>query len=159
MSSKILQLGSEKIQSKQSHSRRDWVWTMTASRSIDTEIILATDTRKLVGKNPLQYSFLENPHGQRSLEGYSPWDHKKSDTTEWLNTRQHSTGLKQEREYMKITSQLSIPKAMGLQTEPSLLQQPSCYLGESVKLVVSGPTSCEKGQFSQSNKSCKATPS
>ena len=22
--------------------------------------------------NPLQYSFLENPHGQRSLEGYSP---------------------------------------------------------------------------------------
>jgi len=23
--------------------------------------------------NPLQYSCLENPHGQRSLEGYSPW--------------------------------------------------------------------------------------
>ena len=22
--------------------------------------------------NPLQYSCLENPHGQRSLEGYSP---------------------------------------------------------------------------------------
>jgi len=22
--------------------------------------------------NPLQYSFLENPHGQRSLGGYSP---------------------------------------------------------------------------------------
>ena len=30
--------------------------------------------------NPLQYSCLENPHGQRSLEGYSPWDHKESDT-------------------------------------------------------------------------------
>ena len=26
--------------------------------------------------NPLQYSCLENPHGQRSLEGYSPWGHK-----------------------------------------------------------------------------------
>ena len=25
--------------------------------------------------NPLQYSCLENPHGQRSLVGYSPWDH------------------------------------------------------------------------------------
>ena len=23
--------------------------------------------------NPLQYSCLENPHGQRSLVGYSPW--------------------------------------------------------------------------------------
>ena len=23
--------------------------------------------------NPLQYSYLENPHGQRSLMGYSPW--------------------------------------------------------------------------------------
>ena len=35
---------------------------------------------------PLQYSCLENPHGQRSLAGYSPWDHKESDTTERLNT-------------------------------------------------------------------------
>ena len=26
--------------------------------------------------NPTQYSCLENPHGQRSLEGYSPWSHK-----------------------------------------------------------------------------------
>ena len=31
--------------------------------------------------NPLQYSCLENPHGQRSLAGYSPWGHKESDTT------------------------------------------------------------------------------
>ena len=32
--------------------------------------------------NPLQYSCLENPHGQRSLAGYSPWGHKELDTTE-----------------------------------------------------------------------------
>ena len=32
--------------------------------------------------NPLQYSCLENPHGQRSLVGYSPWGHKELDTTE-----------------------------------------------------------------------------
>ena len=32
--------------------------------------------------NPLQYSCLENPHGQRILVGYSPWGHKESDTTE-----------------------------------------------------------------------------
>ena len=36
--------------------------------------------------NPLQYSCLENPHGQRSQAGCSPWGHKKSDTTELLNT-------------------------------------------------------------------------
>ena len=34
--------------------------------------------------NPLQCSCLENPHGQRSLAGYSPWGHKESDTTEQL---------------------------------------------------------------------------
>ena len=32
--------------------------------------------------NPLQYSCLENPHGQRSLAGYHPQSRKESDTTE-----------------------------------------------------------------------------
>ena len=32
--------------------------------------------------NPLQYSCLENPHGQRSLVGYNPWGCKESDMTE-----------------------------------------------------------------------------
>ena len=32
--------------------------------------------------NPLQYSWLENHHGQRSLVGYSPWSPKESDTPE-----------------------------------------------------------------------------
>ena len=30
--------------------------------------------------NPLQYSCLENPHGQRSLVDYSPWGHKELNT-------------------------------------------------------------------------------
>ena len=35
--------------------------------------------------NPLQYSWLENPHGQRSTEvGFSPWSRKESDPTERL---------------------------------------------------------------------------
>ena len=34
---------------------------------------------------PLQYSCLENPHGWRSLVGYSPCGHKESDTTERLH--------------------------------------------------------------------------
>ena len=36
--------------------------------------------------NLLQCSCLENPHGQRSLTGYSPWGCKESDMTEQLNT-------------------------------------------------------------------------
>ena len=35
----------------------------------------------------LQYSCLENPHGQRSLAGYSPWGHKESDMTDRLSTK------------------------------------------------------------------------
>ena len=34
----------------------------------------------------LQYSSLENPHGQSSLTGYSPWSCKRSDTTEQPST-------------------------------------------------------------------------
>ena len=32
--------------------------------------------------NPLQYSGLENPHGQRSQAGYRPWGRKELDMTE-----------------------------------------------------------------------------
>ena len=36
--------------------------------------------------NLLQYSCLENPHGQRRLAGCSPRGCKESDTTEWLSS-------------------------------------------------------------------------
>ena len=32
--------------------------------------------------NRLQYFCLENPHGERSMAGYSPWGRKESDLTE-----------------------------------------------------------------------------
>ena len=35
---------------------------------------------------PLQFLCLENPPGQRSLAGWSPWGCKELDTTEQLNT-------------------------------------------------------------------------
>ena len=35
--------------------------------------------------NPLQYFCLENPHGHRSLAGYSPQGCKESDTTKRLS--------------------------------------------------------------------------
>ena len=42
--------------------------------------------------NQFQYSCLENPQGQRSLEGYSSWGCKESDTTELLSTA-HSENI------------------------------------------------------------------
>ena len=35
--------------------------------------------------NPLQYAGLEDPHGPRSLAGYSPWGHKDLDTAKQLS--------------------------------------------------------------------------
>ena len=50
----------------------------------DTGSILGSGRSPGVGKsNPLQYSCLENSR-QRSLQGYSPWGHKVSNTTEQL---------------------------------------------------------------------------
>ena len=50
--------------------------------------------------NPIQYSCLENPHGERSLAGCSPWGWKELDTTErwstalWIaNCLKHSLSL------------------------------------------------------------------
>ena len=52
--------------------------------------------------NPLKYSCLENPHGQRSLAGYSPRGHgKESDMTEQLSTAQHSTLHKQNMGHLR----------------------------------------------------------
>ena len=43
--------------------------------------------------NPLQYSCLENPHGQRILVGYGSWGRKESDMTEQTSTaQQHGFG-------------------------------------------------------------------
>ena len=42
--------------------------------------------------NPLHYSCLENPGGQRSLEGYSPWGCKELDMTGHVCTCFQSQG-------------------------------------------------------------------
>ena len=53
--------------------------------------------------NPLQYSCLENSHGQRSLVGYSPRGHKESDMTERL-----STSKEMERLYRKLVIRINV---------------------------------------------------
>ena len=56
--------------------RETWVWSLGWKDPLEDR------------GNPLQYSCLNNSHGQRSLVGYSPWGHKESNTTEMTN---HST--------------------------------------------------------------------
>ena len=43
--------------------------------------------------NPLQYSCLENPPGQRRLAGYSPWRPKESGMTKQLLTVKNTCAL------------------------------------------------------------------
>ena len=43
--------------------------------------------------SPLQYSCRENPPGQGSLAGYSPWDCTASDTIAWVSTAQDFSPL------------------------------------------------------------------
>ena len=53
--------------------------------------------------NPLQYSCLENPHGQKSLVGYSPWDHKV----------RHDWPTKHTHTHMHAHTQLQIRGSLG----------------------------------------------
>ena len=43
--------------------------------------------------NPLQHSCLENPQGQSSLAGYSPWGLKESDMTKRLSSAHIMDGI------------------------------------------------------------------
>ena len=52
-----------------------------------------------VHDNPLQYSCLENPYGQRSLASYSPWDSKESDMTE---ATKHSTAQTRQSKVISL---------------------------------------------------------
>ena len=49
--------------------------------------------------NPLQYSCLEYPHGQRSLAGYSSWGRKGSDMTEPLSITQQKLSINLKLNY------------------------------------------------------------
>ena len=55
----------------------------SAGDGVDTGSIPGSERCPGGGRGkPVQYSCLENPHGQRSLAAYSPLGHKESDMTE-----------------------------------------------------------------------------
>ena len=51
--------------------------------------------------NPLQYSCLEKPHGQRSMVGHSPQGRKQSNMTEQLSKAKMLKQLKEDMEKVK----------------------------------------------------------
>ena len=63
-------------------------------------------------ENPLRRKWQLTPvflpgefHGQRSLEGYSPWGHKESDMTKWLtHTRDSQVWLKKQQTPFSLCS-------------------------------------------------------
>ena len=57
--------------------------------------------------NSLQYSCLENPHGQRSLEGYHPWGCKESDTTE---SKHGSSIMFLSKSFVSVTIMIPLTK-------------------------------------------------
>ena len=58
--------------------------------------------------NSLQYSCLEDSHGQRSLADYSPWGHEELDATERL----HVTLQKKTENILKIKTKINFQMPM-----------------------------------------------
>ena len=75
--------------------------------------------------NSLQYSCLENPHGQRSLAGNSPWGHKELDMTDRVSTAKHTynsssqnDGCYHQRKKVYSAFALVLHKISGFYQEP-----------------------------------------
>ena len=78
---------------------------------------------------PLQYSRLENPHGQRSVVGYRPWGHKESDTAEVTShTHTHTK---------KVTFECELEREIGIYKDrswvPTRRQEAGWGKGRSVR--------------------------
>ena len=56
--------------------------------------------------NPLQYSCLENPLGQRNLAGYIPWGCKECDMTKQLSTQHRKKMSNRRTEICKTKKQI-----------------------------------------------------
>ena len=86
--------------------------------------------------NPLQYSYLDRgeSHGQRSLMGYSPWDHKESDTTEQL-----TLSLLMEMQ----TEKRLMDTGGWVEGEHGMNEETSIYTAAAAKSLQSCPTLCD----------------
>ena len=90
----------------------------SACNAGDSGLILESERSPGEGNgNPLQYSHLENPHGQKCLVGYSPWGHKESDTTEWPHpsTIRISSSAKKKKKLKRFKPEHLIGGTKGTQ--------------------------------------------
>ena len=76
---------------------RSWEYVFRGSAGKELPAVWETQVRFLGWEDPLEESVATHSsilawesHSQRSLEGYSSWGLKESDTTEQLNTHTHS---------------------------------------------------------------------
>ena len=83
-----------------------------------------------VGKIPWRKKWQPTPvllpgksHGQRSLAGYSPWDHEELDTTEQLTHRKSLAVSYPRRRGGNVRGQFSREGGKGELLEFTLLQQ------------------------------------
>ena len=68
---------------------------------------------------PLQYSCLENPHGQRSLAGYSPWGPKEWDSTERLSTAHSISPMEPPAGHLRTSSRSCCHQAHPREERPA----------------------------------------
>ena len=76
--------------------------------------------------NPLQYSGLENPPGQRSLVGCSPWGCKELDTTERLS-RELGRGAFSTNTRALCAWESSLPQHQSFMVSPEAQTRVSCW--------------------------------
>ena len=77
--------------------------------------------------NPLQYSCLENTHGLRSLGGYSSWDCKELDMTEWLSTAYSIGTVKDIWQVLKMEWEKESQRRKGRNSLDCLSSLPSQF--------------------------------
>ena len=80
---------------------------------------------------PLQCCCLENPHGQRSLAGYSPWGCKEPDTTELLTL---SLFINLEKNSWKNSSKKFLRKDQVIRVENKLVFVRGLRWGEGMTI-------------------------
>ena len=74
------------------------------------------------------WSGVSLPSPQRSLVGYNPWSHKKSDTTEQICTAQHSTYIQCIPDYYAEKNLLVMPNSKLVSKQWSQKESSQCGL-------------------------------
>ena len=87
--------------------------------------------------NPLQSSCLEKSHGQRSLGGYSPWGHKKSDTTEHSTEQKERSSTRESKkrwQEVKKNTYQSATNLSGILASHGSPQRPITFFNSSAPI-------------------------